>query len=475
MKRRRWLPSRFQLAMIGGLMGFLIPLLWVLLRHYQFSWFYRLDPARFSEWPRARRAEARLALSEMEAWARARGLDLPLFDRPSARRLCVGVVSVRRDDARDEVDGEPLEYLGQTIAGLLTRVPWSHQDRLRLTLYNVDGDPGAHREAVALSRLVRTVSPDYQKLVGMGASEILQRGGVIWKENLDYQAALQHQLSLGCEYSLLLEDDSLAAPGWYEEVERILAAIPADTPWHYTKLYTTLMFEGYQNSLASILEFVGTTVGMAVGLFVAVAVVLLLVDLATTTSTGYEKLTDGIEGGGITSVTPLPSPLQRPSTTPFSLSRRWFLEASQGQLLLMGILAGLVVAAVGRQNIRYSPYAATIAHKHLYPSPICISSQAVLYPRSQVALLDRYLTAHRHPRMLAKDLHWPGLQAEHARQQTSKEAPPLQTYSWLPDAFQHIGLYSTLRVHQHSLAEMKYSTHYRHDQTPIRFDPRMNE
>lgn len=457
--KRYILPTRFQLAVLAFVWLALLPLTWLFTKIYQFSFWYRLDPARYSEWPRARRTESLEALAQMEAFAKAKGHPLPLFNRPTARRLCVGVVSVRRLATED---GQPLAYLSQTMAGLLTRIPWHLQDRLRITLYNVDADPEGHAEAKAISRLVHTVSPDYGRMTGgLTAQDILAQGGVIYKENLDYQAAVQHQLSLECQYSLLLEDDSLAAPDWYAQVEQVIDALSKsrnDGTWHYAKLYTTLMFEGYQNDPWSVAELLLTALGAALLLFLTVSIVLLLIDLVMQQKNRIllRKSNDPESSQALTGHEMAPSP--------FLLTRRWILDWTLGQILLAFGLGAMATLLIGRQNIRYSPY----SPRHLYPAPICISSQAMLYPRDQLFILDKYLTEHRDPKMLAKDLHAPHILAE-------SKHKDLQIYSWLPDIFQHIGLYSTLRVSQHSLANMKYSTHFRYDQEPIRFNSKLAE
>lgn len=413
----------------------LMPALYLLTVNWQFSAFYSPNLARFTDLPERRKADSRIALAQMETYAKAHGYQLPLFNKPSARRLCVGIVSIRRKEGEGSGESKATkdhEYLSQTTASLLTRIPWKYQDRVHITLYNVEKDPSEHWEAQKISRLLRTVSPDYRGITGQQVEEILKAGGIIYKENIDYQAALQDQLSLGgCQYSLILEDDVLATDGWYEQIERVLEAVPKDRPWHYVKLFSTLKFQGYQWDPLVIAEMLATIATAGIILFFSVFILLLALDSLC-----------GDKG--------------------FKWSRQWLRECTLGQIILILALATVSVRVIGRQNIRIG------LNNRLYPSETCILTQAVLYPREQLSVLDSYLTSHRHPRMPPIDMHFPNLASEY-RSRSGKE---LLSFVWMPDLFQHIGLHSSLRKPKRSaIDEMLFSERFKGDAQPIRFEP----
>lgn len=156
-----------------------------------------------------------------------------VFASPSAKRLCVGITSVYRKD---------VAYLEQTVASLLTRAPLSYQDKIHLTVYNLDDPPSKHLNAKDLSKLVKVQNGSY-KIVDPDAGPF-ERRRIKVKEFLDYIVVLKEEQKRGCQYYLILEDDVLAAQDWAEKTLKLLDEIDVrKEDYSVVKLFTMEFFQ----------------------------------------------------------------------------------------------------------------------------------------------------------------------------------------------------------------------------------------
>lgn len=157
---------------------------------------------------------ARTALKSLEDYKGYIGDRGPVFANPDAKKLCVSIASVRR---------EKVKYLEQAVASLLTRTPLSYQDRVQMTLYNLDVPASKHTAAKSLSPLIRVEDASYLS-VDPNAGEI-SRDKILTKEYLDYITILSEEEKRGCEHYLVLEDDCLASKNWVKTVMDIIQQV----------------------------------------------------------------------------------------------------------------------------------------------------------------------------------------------------------------------------------------------------------
>jgi hypothetical protein len=157
----------------------------------------------------------------------------PVFAKPTAKRLCVGITSVYRKD---------MTYLEQTIASLLSRAPLSYQDKIHLTLYNLDDPPSKHITAIDLSKVVNVKKGSY-KAVDPDAGPF-DKKRIKVKEFLDYIVVLKEEKKHNCEYYLILEDDVLAAQDWAKKTLQLVDEIESKKEdYSVVKLFTMEIFQ----------------------------------------------------------------------------------------------------------------------------------------------------------------------------------------------------------------------------------------
>lgn len=154
------------------------------------------------------------ALKSLEDYAAYIGDRGPAFANPNARKLCVSIASVKR---------ERVKYLEQTIATLLTRTPISLQDRIQMTLYNLDVPASKHTAAKSLSKMIQVQDESYLT-VDPDVGPITSRN-VKTKEFLDYITLLTAEERRDCDHYLVLEDDVLASKEWAKKVFGIISEV----------------------------------------------------------------------------------------------------------------------------------------------------------------------------------------------------------------------------------------------------------
>lgn len=162
------------------------------------------------------RTTASQTLADLRAWTMAANTDniqgktSPLFNRPFARHLCIGIVSYWSGEER---------LLTQTVASLLARTRLSMQDRIRITVFNAETEEARHEEALNMVDLVAVQRLHRPRPPQTGLSEEYRR-------SYDYAQALRALYEQRCEYGLVLEDGAIAGVDWASSLESRL--IPKD-------------------------------------------------------------------------------------------------------------------------------------------------------------------------------------------------------------------------------------------------------
>lgn len=134
-----------------------------------------------------------------------------VFNRDGPMELCVGIASISRPG---------LTYLEQTISSLLTRIPLKYQDRVRITLYNVEEPSDKHRVAAELSSLINVQNISYRDIDPEAGP--FDKSNMKRKEFLDYLGIMKAEKQHQCKHYLILEDDVLAATNWAEQILTLL-------------------------------------------------------------------------------------------------------------------------------------------------------------------------------------------------------------------------------------------------------------
>ena len=98
------------------------------------------------------------ALKRLQAWLESNGVEKPLFNRKRLYTdngdptVCVGIMTMRRVGSRF--------YTIQTVTSLLTRVKLKYQDRIVITLINVNKNKTLHEDLVLLDNLIELIHID---------------------------------------------------------------------------------------------------------------------------------------------------------------------------------------------------------------------------------------------------------------------------------------------------------------------------
>ena len=157
------------------------------------------------------------AIANMQTWLRENNVPTPLFSKKnldtSKNTLCVGIITRKRLGNRF--------YTMQTVASLLTRVKIEYQDRISMTLLNVNEDFVPHSDLVYLGNLIEIVNVSSMPF-NNNKFRILKV-----RESLDYAAIMRYFYAnrTSCKYVLLVEDDSIAAYSWYDRISETLDSL----------------------------------------------------------------------------------------------------------------------------------------------------------------------------------------------------------------------------------------------------------
>ena len=159
----------------------------------------------------------------------------PLFDKGTD--LCVAILSMSRRGSFQH------RYLTRLVMSLVTRMSWNRED-ISISILNMETNPADHTEANELGKYFRVVVPKRDTSGIPQPEEQHSRNYYIWKETVDYMAALETVKH--CRHSLVLEDDALAALNWDEKVEEVIKELKDKSKEVlYTKLFFSYTFLGW--------------------------------------------------------------------------------------------------------------------------------------------------------------------------------------------------------------------------------------
>lgn len=398
------------------------------------SFYYRNDVNRLVQLAGMRAETAETSLATLREYLRHHNIQGPLFARPTARDLCVGILTVARPGHR---------YLSQTVAGLLTRTHLASQRRVRITILNVEADPSQHQEAISLGDLLTVQVPSYRP--GRHPDDYTAGSNSI-KETLDYLAAMEAMDAQQCAHVLLLEDDALAAPNWSDTLLRTIASLTGKAPWLLLKAFSTFRFIGWdKDNWKDYILLPAVAISAAVAL-VSILVLFLLPLFMLPAHRRYKLL-------------------GTPDANSPAVNRLSLLQPNLTSFIFLAINTGAFLYLLGKYNVfRYGPGVHDIG-----TGASCV---AIIYPRDQMMhfhdYLDRQLAlAARQGSLLdfpKKDLHFQEMIGE-GYQRTGVR---LRELILLPNAFQHIGYHTSLDKWS-SLETTTVSHHFPWDDLPLAF------
>lgn len=209
-------------------------ILWALIYHGLVYWFarqlpysayYQMDEAKRETQLERLRAASVEALTDLRAWKTTKG---PLFDRPEAKKICVGVISYESGVRRTTE---------MTLGALLSRMHASQQDRIRVVLFNADDNEEAER----VSDLVRVEDVDYPEHYPKRRWVIQKKA----KRLLDHALILRKLYKMNCEYALVLGDDAVAGEDWARKLLDLVDDVGPDPGWVVLRLMSEYGKVGY--------------------------------------------------------------------------------------------------------------------------------------------------------------------------------------------------------------------------------------
>ncbi|KAK5071290.1 hypothetical protein LTR64_007793 [Lithohypha guttulata] len=195
------------------------------------SYFFDKSRAYSQKYSRLRIEQADNFVTRINAGAAA----VKAADAPP--RICVGVATVARRNQ---------QYVSTTIGSLLEGLTESERQSMFLNVLVAHSDPAKHPSANDkwMNTLPDRVlhydpdSPDYDQIVAW------EEGG--WYRNktiYDYTYLLRDCYNTNSEYIAMIEDDTIAARGWYKQALQALDTVSktmqirAQTRWAYLRLF----------------------------------------------------------------------------------------------------------------------------------------------------------------------------------------------------------------------------------------------
>ena len=396
----------------------------------RYSAFYRPDPGKLLREHDMYRDTAMKAWKDLQSYAQSKGIQGMLFDK--GNDICVGILSIIRTRAMER------KYLTTLVMSLVTRVNWSkHKDRLSIKIFNMQGNPSEHTEAMELGRLFRVESPKHDEGIQLPPeSNHFERTKA--KENADFLAALralQH-----CKYAIILEDDALASFNWLDSTLAHVESVKAKN-WLYLKLYAPFTWMGWGLEAGHIVTLL--SLGVAAGLCLSLLVGTCLYGKSANARTEYELLGSTQAGRKYGSF----------------VSPRF---CSPTSTLIAVCSLTVLFHCLGRQHL--FPYTRGV-HKH----DLNASMVATLYPQSQIKpLADHYSQmlilegVKSRPKYIAKDQ----VPTDYRTKNNLDELIAV------PSVFQHCGIHSSLEFKAvHNSTTLSVATSFEDDGKPIVFVP----
>lgn len=207
-------------------------------QHRPSSPIYRQDMQKLSDDVEFYSTTAKKAFAEFSKWVDHSGYLKPgekLFSSPTARDMCVGIVTMKRRGEKAQERG----YLTTLMMSLVTRIPWKFSNRISIRMFAMDKDKDEanfNPEAIALSKYFEMSRPQPVDPIYQPESFRTPKEQVLFQEAVDYLSVLR-AMPADCTYSLILEDDAMASYNWFEKIERAMKQIPKDEDWSILKIF----------------------------------------------------------------------------------------------------------------------------------------------------------------------------------------------------------------------------------------------
>lgn len=395
-------------------------------KHYR----HDVEQLKFLEALRGR--DSQRSLKELRNFISVKGLTTPLFNNKSAEYLCIEILSVARSG----------RYLTQVVTALLARMPLKYQNRIRITLHNMNIPLDGNEEAISFGDLLHVKNVEYPP--NRNPSKYEGHDNFI-KETIDYLVAMDHVLESNCKYGLLLEDDAMASVGWADDLMGTLDELEAkNSRWMVLKLFSTFLWVDWNWRVPSdVITILCLTIG---------SVGLILVVLST-----FAYFCDMISARyNYRPINELHSP-QKP---------RFRRRLSWVSCIYLGIGVGIFYILLGKYTL--FPYENGVHDRHMGAS--CVAN---VYPREELRLFRDYIQKEfgyyekqgRLGELPKKDLHFEKMLDDLERTNGWR----YQELFRLPNLFQHIGRKTSLDK-ESSWESMVISNYFHDDKTPIKFD-----
>ena len=157
-------------------------------------------------------------------------------------------------------------YTVQTVASLLSRVKLQYQDRVSMTLINVNRDSFKHQDLNYLNGLIDTVKIDFDfNETFRDRPDHINEKTINYlkvKEAHDYAKILDYFYTnkTECKYTLLLEDDSIAASDWFDKIDEVLVLVGKEAKWLCIKLFTSYRYFDFLTHIPTVIKIVLQTI-----------------------------------------------------------------------------------------------------------------------------------------------------------------------------------------------------------------------
>jgi len=231
------IPNKTQLVFYFGVLLSAHLILLLFGKDVPYSFYYANNVPKLLSWAERRSAEASSALFEIQKHLNGSKLFSYVGSKETPQDYCIAIMTIPRPGQT---------YLSQTAAALLTRIPWSEQYRVSITIIDAthSSDEDHSTEVENLSQILTIKKlDDFRKSEEKGRD--LSRGVV--KEVLDYILALRMLNGMHCRYSIVLEDDAIVAIDFLHKLDALLEnlnKLPNDS-WLLLKLWSSFRYIGW--------------------------------------------------------------------------------------------------------------------------------------------------------------------------------------------------------------------------------------
>lgn len=185
--------------------------------------------------------------AQADAFMTAANTKPPIGIYTQTPKLCVGIATIGRP-------GE--QYVRYTIGSLLEGLTEKEREEIHLIIFIAHTDPVLHPiygkpwlEAVSNEVMLYNVSTETLEFL----QELEKSRNFRVKGARDYAYVLERCAESGAPYTVILDDDTLAAAGWYPRAMAAIENAEAYTPneqgpgWMYLRLFFTEEFLGWHS------------------------------------------------------------------------------------------------------------------------------------------------------------------------------------------------------------------------------------